>query len=182
MAIATLLAPPLKRLSAAIPATRNNLLYERRSYVKKRILLVALIIVGSFGGGLAINEYSQRATVVIHFTITAYNEDGTIYDSSKSVWVGNRRGRKGEWTETQIFPNGKLSSASGTWTPPDESLASYPDAPREEILGRTVVVFFDRRAEAWWDPSLHQCLKTILYTDETRQTVSDVIEAVEIND
>ena len=150
--------------------------------MKKQILVVALVIFGSFTGGLAINEYRQRAAIIIHYTITSYNEDGTIFDSSKSVWVGNRRGRRGEWTETQIFRDGKLSTASGKWTPPDESLASFPDAPREEILGRTVVVLFDRRSEAWYDPSLHQCLKTILYTDETRQTISDVIEAVEIKD
>ncbi len=150
--------------------------------MKKRILVVALIIVGSFSGGLAISEYRQRAAVIIHFTITAYNEDGTIFDTSKSVWVGNRRGRRGEWTETTILPEGKLFNAHGKWTVRDESLASFPDAPREEILGRTVVVLFDRRAEMWYDPSLHQFLKHIIYTDETRQTVSDVIEAVEIKD
>jgi hypothetical protein len=150
--------------------------------MKKRIIVMALLIVGSFSVGLAISEYRQRAAVIIHYTITAYNEDGTIFDSSKSVWVGNRRGRQGEWTQTQIFRDGSLSNSSGKWTPPDESLASYPDAPRDEFLGRTVVVLFDRRSEAWYDPSLHLCLKTILYTDETRQTVSDVIEAVEIKD
>jgi hypothetical protein len=147
--------------------------------VKKRILVVALVIVGSFSGGLAISEYRQRAAIVIHYTITSYNEDGTIFDSSKSVWIGNRRG---EWTETQIFRDGTLSTASGKVTPRNNSLASYPDAPRAEILGRTVVVFFDRRSELWYDPSLHQILKSILYTDETRQTVSDVIEAVEIKE
>ena len=67
-------------------------------------------------------------------------------------------------------------------TPRNESLASFPDAPREEILGRTVVVLFDRNSEAWYDPSTHQFLKNILYTDETRQTVHVVIEAVEIKD
>ena len=79
--------------------------------MKKRILVVALVIVGSFSGGLAISEYRQRAAIVIHYTITGYNEDGTIHDVSKSVWVGNRRG---EWTSTQISSNGKLSTASGT--------------------------------------------------------------------
>jgi hypothetical protein len=147
--------------------------------VKKRIFVVALVIVGSFSGGLAISEYRQRAAIIIHYTITSYNEDGTIFDSSKSVRVCNRRG---EWTETTISPDGRLFTASGKWTPPHESLASFPDAPREEILGRTVVILFDRRSEMWYDPSLHQFLKNILYTDETRQTVSDVIEAVEIKE
>jgi hypothetical protein len=147
--------------------------------MKKRILLVTLVIVGSFSGGLAISEYRQRAAMTIHYTITSYNEDGTIYALSKSVRICNRRG---EWSETTIFPDGRLFPASGKWTPPNESLASFPDAPREEILGRTVVVLFDRRSEGWYDPSLHQFLKNILYTDETRQTVTDVIEAVEIND
>lgn len=147
--------------------------------MKKRILVVALVILGSFGGGFAISEYRQRAAIVIHYTVTGYNEDGTIYDTSKSVRVCNRRG---EWSETQILPNGKLHTASGKVTPRHDSLASFPDAPREEILGRTVVVLFDRRAEAWYDPSLHQFLKHIIYTDETRQTVSDVIEAIEIKD
>ena len=147
--------------------------------MKKRIMVMALVTIGSFTGGLAISEYRQRAAIIIHYTITSYNEDGTILDSSKAVWVGNRRG---EWTETQIFANGNLHTASGKVTPPDESLASYSDAPREEIMGRTVVVLFDRRSEAWYDPSLHQCLKTVIYNDETRQTVRLVIEAVEIKD
>jgi len=34
----------------------------------------------------------------------------------------------------------------------------------------------------WFDPSTQQILKDIVYTDETRQTVSFVIEAVEIKD
>lgn len=147
--------------------------------MKKRILVVALLIVGSFSIGLAISEYRQRAAIIIHFTITSYNEDGTFLAQSKSVWIGNRRG---EWTETTILPDGKLYTASGKVTPRHNTLASFPNAPREEILGRTVAVFFDRRSELWYDPSLHQVLKSILYTDETRQTVSDVIEAVEIND
>ena len=147
--------------------------------MKKRVLVVALVIVGSFSGGLAISKYRQRAAIIIHYTITSYNDDGTIHDVSKSVWVGNRRG---EWTETQILSNGRLHTASGKVTPRHNTLASFPDAPREEILGRTVVVFFDRRTEMWYDPSLHQFLKHIIYTDETRQTVSDVIEAVEIKD
>jgi len=150
--------------------------------MKKRVVMLVLIIVGSFSGGLAISEYRQRAAVIIHYTITGYNKDGTIVDSSKSVWVGNRRGRQGEWTETQMFRDGSLSTANGKWIPPDESLASYPDAPRDEILGRTVVILSDRRSDAWYDPSLHVSLKTIIYTDETRQTVSDVIEAVDIKD
>ena len=147
--------------------------------MKKRVLLVALVIVGSFSGGLALSEYRQRAAIIIHYTITEYNEDGTIYDSSKSVRVCNRRG---EWTETQILSNGKLHTASGKITPRNDSLASFPDAPRREILGRTVVVLFDRNAEAWYDPSTHQLLKEISYTDETRQTVTDVVEAVEIQE
>lgn len=147
--------------------------------MKKRILVVALIIFGSFGVGLAISEYRQRAAIVIHYTVTSYDEDGTFLDSSKYVWVGNRRG---EWSSTQILPDGKLQTARGKVTPRHDSLASFPDAPREEILGRTVVVFFDRRTEMWYDPSLRQFLKHIIYTDETRQTVSDVIEAIEIND
>jgi hypothetical protein len=145
--------------------------------MKKRVLMLALIIVGSFSGGLAISEYRQRAAVVINYTITEYNEDGSIFASSKSVRVCNRRG---DWSETQMFSNGNLHTASGKVTPRDESLATFPDAPREEILGRTVVVLFDRRTEFWYDPSLHQVLKNILYTDETRQTVQAVIEAVEI--
>ena len=146
--------------------------------MKKRILVVILVIVGSFSGGLAISEYRQRAAIVIHYTITSY-KDGTVFDSSKSVWVGNRRG---EWTSTQIFRDGKLSTSSGKVTPRYRSLAEFPDAPREEILGRTVVVLFDRNVEFWYDPSLHQTLKHIIYTDEARETVSDVIEAVEIKD
>jgi hypothetical protein len=147
--------------------------------MKKRILLVTLVIVGSFSGGLAISEYRQRAAMIINYTMTEYDEDGTIFASSNIVRVCNRRG---DWSETQIFPDGRLHTASGKWTPPDKSLASFPDARREEILGRTVVVLFDRRAEFWYDPSLHQNLKDILYTDETRQTVRAVIEAVEIKD
>ena len=147
--------------------------------MKKRILLVALVIGGSFSGGLALSEYRQRAAIVIHYKLTEYNEDGTIHDSSKSVRVCNRRG---EWTETQILSNGNLHTASGKVTPRNESLASFPDAPREEILGRTVAVVFTRRAELWYDPELHQILKNILYTDETRQTVDLVVEAVEIKD
>jgi hypothetical protein len=147
--------------------------------MKKRVLLVALVIVGSFSVGLAISEYRQRAAIVIHYTITEYNEDGTIYDSSKSVRVCNRRG---EWSETQVLSNGMLHTASGKVTPRHDSFASFPDAPKQEILGRPVVVLFDRNAEAWWDPSLQQFLKDILYTDETRQTVKAVIEAVEIKE
>jgi hypothetical protein len=147
--------------------------------MKKRILIVALIIVGSFSGGLAISEHRQRAAIVINYTINEYDEDGSIFASSKSVRVCNRRG---DWSETQMFSNGNLHTASGKWTPPNESLATFPDAPRQEILGRTVVVLFDRRTEFWYDPSLHQILKDILYTDETRQTVLAVIEAVDIKD
>jgi hypothetical protein len=143
------------------------------------MLLVALIIVGSFSGGLAISEYRQRSAIIIHYTITGYNEDGTIYDTSKSVWVGNRRG---EWTETQILSNGKLHTASGKVTPRHDTLESFPDAPREEIMGRTVVVQYDRNVEFWYDPSVHQVLKHIIYSDETRQTISYVIEAVDIKD
>jgi hypothetical protein len=147
--------------------------------MKKRILAMTLLIVGSFSGGLAISEYRQRAAMTIHYTITEYDEDGTIFASSKSVRVCNRRG---DWSETQIFPDGSLSTASGKWTPPDKTLASFPEARREEILGRTVVVLFGTRTEFWYDPSLHQILKDILYTDETWQTVRMVIEAVEIKD
>lgn len=147
--------------------------------MKKRILVVALVIFGSFGVGLGISEYRQRGAIIIHYTITAYDEDGTIYDVSKNIWVGNRRG---EWTSTQILPNGKLHTAKGKVTLPNHSLASFPDAPRKEILGRTVVVLFDRRTETWYDPSLPQVLKTIIYTDETRQTVNHVIEATQIED
>jgi hypothetical protein len=147
--------------------------------VKKRILIIALIVVGSFSGGLAVSEYRQRAAIVINYTITEYDEDGTIFALSKSVRVCNRRG---EWTETQILPNGDLHTASGKVTPPNKTLASFPDARREEILGRTVAVVVDRRAELWYDPSLNQILKNILYTDETRQTVRAVIEAVEIKE
>jgi|SRR5215216_563110 len=147
--------------------------------MKKRILVAALVIVGSFSGGLAISEYRQRAPIIIHYTMTEYDEDGTIFASSKIVRVCNRRG---DWSETQTLPNDRLHTASGKWTPPEESLASFPDARREEILGRTVVVLFDRRAEFWYDPSLHQILKDILYTDETRQTVRAIAEAVEIKE
>ena len=142
-------------------------------------MVVALVIFGSFGVGLGISEYRQRAAIIIHFTITSYDEDGTIYATSKSVWVGNRRG---EWTETQVLPDGKLHTAKGKVTPRHESLASFPDAPREEILGRTVVVHYGRQADMWYDPSLHQFLKHIIYTDETRQTVNHVIEATQIED
>ena len=65
--------------------------------MKKRILIVALLIVGSFSGGLAISEYRQRAAMIINYTITEYDEDGTILAESKSVRVCNRRG---EWSET----------------------------------------------------------------------------------
>lgn len=147
--------------------------------MKKRMLLVSLLIVGSFTGGLAISEYRQRAAITIHYDITEYNEDGTISGTSKVVRVCNRRG---EWSETQIFPNGSLRATNGKVTPRDESLASFLDAPRKEILGRTVVVLSDKRSDMWYDPSLHQELKNILYTDETRQTVRVVIEAVEIKD
>jgi hypothetical protein len=67
-------------------------------------------------------------------------------------------------------------------TPRNDSLASFPDAPKKEILGRTVVVLSDKRSDAWYDPSLDQFLKVILYTDETRKTVQVVDEAVEIKD
>lgn len=147
--------------------------------MKKRILVVTLLIVGSFTGGLAISEYRQRATTTINYTVTEYNEDGTISDSSKIVRVCNRRG---EWYATQILSNGNLRPSHGKVTSRHESLDSFPDSPRKEILDRTVVVLFDKRSEAWYDPSLHQFLKTILYTDETRQTVRAVIEAVEIKD
>ena len=147
--------------------------------MKKRIIVVALVLIGSFGSGLALSEYRQRAAIVIHYTMTEYNEDGTIYASSKSVRVCNRRG---DWTETQIFADGNLRTASGKVTPRNLSLASFPDARREEILGRTVAVVFDRRSEMWFDPSTQQILKDILYTDETRQTVRLEIEAVEIKD
>lgn len=147
--------------------------------MKKRILLVALIIVGSFSGGLAISEYRQRAAIIIHYTMTEYDEDGTVLSSSKSVRVCNRRG---EWSETHILPNGKLHTASGKVTPREDRFASFPDAPREEILGRSVTVWFDRNVEVWHDASLDQLLKHILYTDETRQTVWVVIEAVEIKE
>ena len=147
--------------------------------MKKRILLVAVIIVGSFSVGLGLSEYRKRAPIIIHYTITEYNEDGTIYDTSKSLRVCNRRG---EWSETQILSNGKLHTASGKYTPRDDLLASYPDARREEILGRTVAVLFVRNAEVWYDPSTYQLLKEISYTDETRQTISDVVEAVEITE
>jgi hypothetical protein len=142
-------------------------------------LLVSLLIVGSFTGGLAISEYRQRAAITIHYDITEYNEDGTISGTSKVVRVCNRRG---EWSETQIFANGNLRTGNGKVTPREESLNSFPDSQRKEILDRTVVVLFDKRSEAWYDPSLHQFLKSILYTDETRQTVRAVIEAVEIKD
>lgn len=147
--------------------------------MKKRILAVSLIIAGAFSAGLALSEYRQRAATVIHYTMTEYNEDGTVYDTSKSVRVCNRRG---EWTETQIFANGNMRTGNGKVTPRNESLASFPDAPRKEILDRTIVVVFDRRAEMWYDPELHQVLKDILYTDETRQTIEFVREAVEIKD
>ena len=147
--------------------------------MKKRISVVTLLIVGSFTGALAISEYRQLAATTINYTVTEYNEDGTISDSSKVVRFCNTRG---EWSETQIFADGHLSAANGKVTPRNESLTSFPDSPRKQILDRTVVVLFDRRSEAWYDPSLHQFLKNILYTDETRQTVRVVIEAVEIKD
>ena len=147
--------------------------------MKKRILAVTLFIVGSFTGGLAISEHRQRAWMTIHYDMTEYNDDGTIYDTSKVVRVCNRRG---EWSETQISSNGKLWPSHGKVTPRDESLASFPDAPRKEVLDRTVVVLSDKRSDFWYDPSLHQMLKIILYKDETRQTVWMVMEAVEVKD
>jgi hypothetical protein len=150
--------------------------------VKKRILVAALLIFGSFIAGRVMREHRQHAAIIISYisyTITSYNEDGTILPLSKVVRVCNRQG---EWCETQMFPDGRASTGSGQWMPSGESLASFPEAPRKEILGRTVVVLFDRRSENWYDPSLHQFLKHILYTDETRQTVSDVIEAVELKE
>jgi len=146
--------------------------------MKKRILVVTLLIVGSFSGGLAISEDRQRAWMTIHYDITEYNDDGTIYDTAKIVRICNRHG---EWSATQISSNGKLWPSHGKVTPRDESLA-FPDAPRTEILDRTVLVLSDKRSDFWVDPSLHQFLKIILYTDETRQTVLMVMEAVEIKD
>ena len=144
--------------------------------MKKRILVVALVIIGSFTGGLAISEYRQRAAMIINYRITEYDDDGTILAESKSVRVCNRRG---EWTETQILPDGKLWTAGGKVTPRN---LTFPDAPRAEILGRTVAVVFDRRSEMWFDPSTQQILKDVIYKDETRQTVETVIEAVEIKE
>lgn len=146
--------------------------------MKKQILAVTLLIVGSFTGGLAISEYRQRAWMTIHYDMTEYNDDGTIYDTSKIVRVCNRRG---EWSETHISSKGKLMPSHGKVTPRDESL-EFPDAPRTEILDRTVLVLSDKRSDVWVDPSLHQFLKIILYNDETRQTVLMVVEAVEIKD
>ncbi|MCU1267974.1 MAG: hypothetical protein JWM21_4292 [Acidobacteria bacterium] len=145
--------------------------------MKKGILIVTLVIVGSFSGGLAIRKYRQSGAITINYTLTEYNEDGKISDSSKIVRIFNRQG---EWSETQIFANGKLRTSNGKVTPREDSLDSFPDSPRKEILGRTVVVLFARSSEAWYDPSLHDFLKNILYTDETRQTVRAVVEAVEI--
>lgn len=147
--------------------------------MKKGIAVVTLVIVGSFTGGLAISRYRQNAAITIDYTLTEYNDDGTISDSSKIVRIFNRRG---EWSETQIFSNGKLRTANGKVTPREESLNSFPNAPRKEILGRPVVVLSDRRTEAWYDPSLHDFLKNVLYTDDTKQTVRTVVEAVEIKD
>ena len=144
--------------------------------MKKGILVVTLVIVGSLTGGLAISKYRQSEAITINYTLTEYNEDGKISDSSKIVRIFNRHG---EWSETQIFANGKLRTSHGKVTPREDGLVS-PDSPRKEILGRTVVVLFDRRTEAWYDPSLHDFLKNILYTDEKRQTVRAVVEAVEI--
>jgi hypothetical protein len=140
---------------------------------------VTLLIVGSFAGGLGISEYRQRAAITIHYDVTEYNDDGTISDTSKIVRVCNRRG---EWYNTQILANGNLRPSHGKVTPRNDSLASFPNAPKKEILGRTVVVLSDKRSDAWYDPSLDQFLKFILYTDETRKTVQVVDEAVEIKD
>ena len=147
--------------------------------MKKRMLLVILLVVGSFTGGLALNRCRQRAVININYDVTEYNDDGTISDTSKVVRFCNRGG---EWYETQILANGNLRPSRGNVTPRDESLASFQDAPRKQILGRTVVVLSDRRSDVWYDPSLHQLLKVILYTDDTRQTVQMVDEAVEIKD
>ncbi|MDQ2856905.1 MAG: hypothetical protein M3R68_11290 [Acidobacteriota bacterium] len=148
--------------------------------MSKRLLLalgLLMFFMVSFTGGLAISKYRQSAATTINYTLTEYNEDGKISDSSKIVRICNRHG---EWSETQIFANGKLRTSQGKVTPREDSLDSFPDLPRKEILGRTVVVMFDRKTEAWYDPSLHDFLKNILYTDETRQTVRAVVEAVEI--
>lgn len=146
--------------------------------MKKGILVVMLVIVASFTGGLAISKYRRSKAITINYILTEYNEDGTVSDSSKIVRIFNGE----EWSEIQILSNGKLLPSHGKVTPRDDTLASFPDSPRKEILGRTVVVLSDRRTEAWYDPSLHDFLKNILYTDETRQTVSAVVEAVEIKD
>jgi hypothetical protein len=113
--------------------------------VKKQILVVTLVIMGSFAGGLAISKYRQSAAITINYTLTEYNEDGTISDSSKIVRVCNRRG---EWSQTQIFSNGGLRTSHGAVTPQD-GLVVPANSPRKEMLGRTVVVLSDKRTEAW---------------------------------
>lgn len=144
--------------------------------MKRRILIVTLVVVGSFAGGLAISKYRQSKAITINYTLTEYNDDGTISDSSKMVRIINGE----EWSETQILSNGKLWTSHGKLPPREDSLAFFPDSPRKEILGRTVVVLSERRTEAWYDPSLHDFLKNILYTDESHKTVRAVREAVEI--
>lgn len=143
--------------------------------MKRKILVVILVVVGSFTGGLAISKYRQGATTTITYTLTEYNEDGAIASSSKIVRVSNR---DGEWSQTQVLANGQLKTASGKVRP--DGLKVPADSPRAEILGRPVVIVSDKRTEAWYDPAIRDFLKEVLFTDESRQTVLAVLEADEI--
>lgn len=144
--------------------------------MKKRFLIVVLVVVGSFTAGMAINRYRQSfAATTISFSVMEYNDDGSIASTGKIVRVFNTNG---DWSETQVLPNGQLRTSSGKVRPGG---AKYPaDSPKAEILGRPVVILTDRRSEFWYDPVLDDFLKRILYTDESRKTVQVVVEAVEI--
>jgi len=142
--------------------------------MKKRILVGFLLVMGSFTGGLAISKYRPSSAATINYTLTEYNEDGTIAASSKVLRVSNTR----EWSQTQVLPNGQLKTTSGKLG--ENGLKYPPDSPRAEILGRPVVIVFDRSTEVWYDPALRDFLKQVLYTDESRQKVRAVLEAVEV--
>lgn len=144
--------------------------------MKKQILIVALVIVGSFTAGLAINQYRQSATAtIINFNVTEYNDDGSIASTYKTVRVFSS---SGAWSESQIFPNGQIKTSSGKVEP--DRLKIPADSPTAQVLGRPVVILNDRRSEFWYDPVLKDFTKRILYTDETRKHVQVVDEAVEI--
>jgi hypothetical protein len=175
--IATIMVLGSRPKSVAVAVTHSNRVEgEEATVMKKQILIVALVIVGSFTAGLAINRYRQSATATtINFNVTEYNDDGSIASTSKIVRVFSS---SGEWSESQAFPNGQIKTARGKVEP--DRLKIPADSPTAEVLGRPVVILNDRRSEFWYDPVLKDFTKRILYTDETRKHVQVVDEAVEI--